>query len=1605
MAITDAEIQDPNVRKFFDYLSAAEGTTKYGYNTQVGNTKVDDLSQHPNKPTVTTADGTSTAFGRYQFTNQTWGNLARKEGLSDMSPVNQDRAAAALLKEKGAYEDVVKGNFVDAIHKTGDVWASLPSSKYKQPKRSWDWTNAFLGTDGKPKDLPDTTSTTNDTVFRANGLSPSARINKQNEEDKAKAATSFWDNIKVGAEAGMQNDSSVVNWFKSVPENTVVDPNFKKDEEFVTKMSEGVKPDHLSYIYNNATSQAHAEQLKQRAIEFDQIEEKYKKAGISAAASRLVTGMFTPENLGVAALALVAPELGAPLAASRIGRIGYGALEGAAVNGVMEAAGNQFRPDATSSDMPFALAMGGVFGGIGGAFARGAKARIADGTNHLFDHDLANIQNWSLDQLHGISSMDYANMRMHMEGEKWKGVTGEARMHQELRYAMEYDNLVKTKRDTTIHGTGDIIPPAAVKAGEAPKAEYVPKWSKEWDTPTYLDKDGRRTLQLPPNLDMEGYIHYIKKFDTENPAMVKWLDKMLEGIDLKNLDSLVLSGQKGLPNWYHQNGLLGKASGHVSTQLHSLGTKNYIEGMPKTDFVLQGRAKNAQGDRYVAKQGDSAAARTGLTSTTFIHEMVHVASAYKLRLVRNDLSNRVRENIVGDAKTIAATKGLSDLWNHVKDNHYDPKAKEYYGMKNVDEFLAEGLTNTNFQAYLKSIVLPDHMKSQTAYTKFVSTIMDLLGIDQKDNTAFHKLLELAEPLTDEGGIHLRGTTGAPADGYRVADFNIADQETVKAAETADLPEIFGRSLGLEHKTNASSVPKTVWALSRKLIGVVSGYKDNSVVSANAWEDMIMARDGWNTQLRKGTIFPFLEWEKSRGYKFHERGQAYEDFGTDVWSYVRGEKKEFDPQVVKAGETVRKNMADRVKNINNPSLEHGGQKKGLTEIELKGEDGSISYTGTLEENPFYMPRVHDINKWNDMVATHGQPKVEKFWASAYRSGREGEVSEKDAERFAKFYTQTINDAKNNSGANQHLSDMLRGQDTGALLDAIKKALPDLDPADLERFSNQILGHKKDDAGRIVGNLKHRNTIDELFVGAAGSDIEGWSLKDFVKTNAMEITESYNNRVAGNISLAHHLDVYKSNDVTKLIDDATRVELGTSYKDNHIKGARTDLQFIFDRILGVPQEQGFSAVGQTMSMFRDFNVIRLMSGAVYNQLVETTQITGTVGYKALLHSIPQLDGLARDLKTGKAPSDLLNHFENVFGGAGAEYLTRLDFSAQDAWGRQYGKDSWQGKYLDKTAGAMKKMASGVLDYTGMTPLMVQQKRLHVTALVNGFIDLAHGIDNGGAKRTLTKDRLAWMGLSEEDFGNLKTALKKYSSEGEGVIKTTATKVDWEKFASEETELHHKMARAVMRESRRVIQENDLASMIPFMGSTLGKTMFQFMNFSMNAWNKQMLFGLNHADAASLNTLMQGVFLGSLVYSARMYQQSLGMEDEEKQKFLDDHLSIGKVVASGWGRTGSSSMLPNFAATFLPSGMGGDLFNGSRTTSASAGFMSMPTVGLIDSVFSLGKKMATNSIDPEKQYTKSDARAFFRILPYNNLIGINNLFNIVSKDLPNSSTVGDK
>lgn len=149
--VTREEVQalmnDPRIQAFLDMISWAEGTSGIGnlqgYNVLFGGGTTSDLSGHP-KVTQGFYDKThnSTASGRYQITNPTYQEFAKKLGITDFSPRSQDEVAVGIIIDSGAVNDILSGNLGNATTRLTSRWDAF---RVRRPEDIYDSYNAALG--------------------------------------------------------------------------------------------------------------------------------------------------------------------------------------------------------------------------------------------------------------------------------------------------------------------------------------------------------------------------------------------------------------------------------------------------------------------------------------------------------------------------------------------------------------------------------------------------------------------------------------------------------------------------------------------------------------------------------------------------------------------------------------------------------------------------------------------------------------------------------------------------------------------------------------------------------------------------------------------------------------------------------------------------------------------------------------------------------------------------------------------------------------------------------------------------------------------------------------------------------------------------------------------------------------------------------------------------------------------------------------------------------------------------------------------------------------------------------------------------------------------
>ena len=128
-------------------LDAIAGSESKGYNSRFPSKTFSGFKDHPriDEPIPWRPGLTSNAAGRYQFLSTTWDGLAKKLGLTDFSPANQDRAAWQLAIDaygfgaSGIIRDL-QNDPLKVANKLSGTWTSLPGGAERNAA-----TDGFVG--------------------------------------------------------------------------------------------------------------------------------------------------------------------------------------------------------------------------------------------------------------------------------------------------------------------------------------------------------------------------------------------------------------------------------------------------------------------------------------------------------------------------------------------------------------------------------------------------------------------------------------------------------------------------------------------------------------------------------------------------------------------------------------------------------------------------------------------------------------------------------------------------------------------------------------------------------------------------------------------------------------------------------------------------------------------------------------------------------------------------------------------------------------------------------------------------------------------------------------------------------------------------------------------------------------------------------------------------------------------------------------------------------------------------------------------------------------------------------------------------------------------
>lgn len=164
-------------------------------------------------------------------------------------------------------------------------------------------------------------------------------------------------------------------------------------------------------------------------------------------------------------------------------------------------------------------------------------------------------------------------------------------------------------------------------------------------------------------------------------------------------------------------------------------------GKTKNGSPIHGQYRGKTDAIHIAGSAEYAAERI------FLHEAMHAATMRALK------------------KPGLHSLQLKKLYEHVSKQQ---SLAGFYGIKNVDEFVAEVFTNPDFQRALRNINAPSGSTLKTAWDSFVRILRSILGLNNDSHNALAQALNLGVGVVREDMVLRRKGMGAGAGALNMA---------------------------------------------------------------------------------------------------------------------------------------------------------------------------------------------------------------------------------------------------------------------------------------------------------------------------------------------------------------------------------------------------------------------------------------------------------------------------------------------------------------------------------------------------------------------------------------------------------------------------------------------------------------------------------------------------------------------------------------------------------------------------------------------------------------------------------------------------------------------
>jgi hypothetical protein len=630
---------------------------------------------------------------------------------------------------------------------------------------------------------------------------------------------------------------------------------------------------------------------------------------------------------------------------------------------------------------------------------------------------------------------------------------------------------------------------------------------------------------------------------------------------------------------------------------------------------------------------------------------------------------------------------------------------------------------------------------------------------------------------------------------------------------------------------------------------------------------------------------------------------------------------------------------------------------------------------------FVPRFPSAQKIDQLVTRFGNKQIETLFATAF--ARETGISAEIAQKVARGYIRNVR--MRGAGVSSDFHIAVADRDTLAAM--MKQA--GISDDEIEQVTKALKGFGEKDeskAGKIA-RAKRRLSLDESVTAQlkdAAGNTSRVSVTDLFENDARLLTRMYVSSVGGHAALAR-AGITSPAEWERVLNNARlyasdRLTGDTKAVDREI----SKLEMAHSVLTGKPLLNYDDPVRALSFVARDWAYIAQSGAFGFAQASELGAVLATGGFRLVSESVPALKGMFKRAANGELTDDLAREIED-FVAPGTDAILHSTVSRFDSVYDEALTPRAHG-ILDKTEGVRHTLRKAAGYASGLTPITVALQRLSSRYIAQRVSNAAFD-----AGRGYSAARLASMGLDADMQKRVFRQIREFAIDQEGVGRTIK-RLDLERWT--DLDARDAFVLAVQREGQRVVLVPTLGASNPYIaGSEMGKFVTQFMTFALQAHSRILLHGLKHMDAERFISWSLGMSLAGMAYVARTQLEASARKDRDK--FLRDRLTTGKIAAAAFNMSGFSALIPPVVDTALKVAPGADpVFSHGRTSGLGTSLTDLGSYPGGATVKGLGN--AASALK-DGHLTHSEYQNMQRLLPFARVLGVKQALDAMGNGLP--------